>query len=172
MSVGIPALLLLFLPLWQESVQGRFVLEPARRSVLRAEVPGRVVEVNAEEGAAVAAGVPLVRLRDLRFESELARAQSDYRVAAHRALQAQLKNADYAPLEQERYRLGERNRTLSEEAARLTLASSIPGVVITPQTQNLLGLYLKAGAEVMEVADASEMKAKIYVAEDDLRKIG
>src|SRR5207248_7757281 len=103
-------LLLLFLPLWRESVQGRFVLEPARRSVLRAQVPGKVIEVDADEGAAVIAGAPLARLRDLKLEGELARAQADYQLAAHRTLQAQLRNADYAPLEQERYQLAERNQ--------------------------------------------------------------
>src|SRR5205823_12568032 len=86
-------------------------------------------------------------------------------------LQAQLRNADYAPVEQERYQLAERNQILRQQAEQLTLSSNISGVVVTPRVQDLVGSYLKAGAEAMEVADISAMEARIYVAESDLRKI-
>lgn len=168
---GAILLLVLFAPVWRESVPGRFVLEPIRRSVLRAQVPGTVVEMRAEEGQAVTAGAPFIRLRNLTLESELARAESDYEIAAHRVTQARMRNANYAPIEHERERLFLRVCLLRDQAARLTLASEISGLVVTPRTQDQLGSYVRAGTELAEVADVSAMRARIYVAESDLRKV-
>src|SRR5437868_6698128 len=39
-------LVALFAPVWRETVQGRFLLEPARRAIVRAEVPGTVAELQ------------------------------------------------------------------------------------------------------------------------------
>src|SRR5208283_2825931 len=130
-----------------------------------------VMEVGAGEGESIAAGAPLVRLRDLKLESELARAQSDYEVAADRAAQARLRNADYAPVEHEREELGKRVRLLRDQAAQLTLASEISGIVATPRMQDRLGSYVLPGTELAEVADISAMRARIYVAESDLRNV-
>jgi len=171
LAAGFILLLLLVTPLWRETVPGRFALEPKRSSVIRAQVPGRVMEVGAGEGESIAAGAPLVRLRDLKLEAELAAAQSDYEVAADRAAQARLRNADYAPLEQEREELGKRIRLLRDRAAQLTLASEVSGIVVTPRIQDRLGSYVLPGTELAEVADTSAMRARIYVAESDLRKV-
>lgn len=171
MAGTVAALVLLFAPVWRENVPGRFVLEPAQRSVLRAQVPGIVVEGNAREGKAVRAGEPLIRMRDLRVESELAKASADYKIAVDRTTQAQLRNADYSEAENERRRLEMRNQSLHDEAAHLVLASDIDGVVVTPRVENRLGSYVKAGTELVEVANLAEMRARIYVSESDLRKV-
>lgn len=63
---------------WRE-VTGK--LRPARRSLLAAEVPGRVTELVKREGAAVEAGEPLARLDDARAALELQRARARVRVA-------------------------------------------------------------------------------------------
>ena len=67
--LGIAALVLLFTPLWPDFVDGRFALEPVRRTLIHTEVPGIVAEVLSDEGQAVAAGGPLLRLRNLELES-------------------------------------------------------------------------------------------------------
>jgi putative peptide zinc metalloprotease protein len=164
-------LLVLFVPFRRESVPGRFALQPIQRWIARAQVPGRVVEVRADEGQSVTAGAPLLRLRNLKLESELARAESDYELASDRATQARLRNADYASLEQEREQLATRTRLLADQAAQLALASEITGIVATPRMQDLLGSYVKEGAELAEVADIKTMKARIYVSESDLRRV-
>lgn len=168
---GVILLFLLFAPFWRETVPGRFALEPVRSSMMRAQVPGRVMEVRALEGESITAGTPLVRLRDLKLEAELAAAQSDYEVAADRAAQARLRNADYSPVEHEREELGKRIRLLRDRADQLTLASEVSGIVVTPRMQDRLGSYVLPGTELAEVADTSAMRARIYVAESDLRKV-
>jgi putative peptide zinc metalloprotease protein len=171
LAVGALLLLLLLVPLWKESVPGRFVLEPIQRSVLRAQVPGTVVEVQGHEGENVTAGTALLRLRDLKLDSELARAQSDYEIAAGRATQARLGNANYAPVEHEREQLATRVRLLREQSEQLSLPTQISGIVETPRLQDRLGSYVPAGTELAVVADVSSMKARIYVSENDLRKV-
>lgn len=170
-TIGTPVLLLLCLPIWRENVEGRLMLEPVRHDVVRVQAPGTVVEVRAEEGDRVAAGAPLVLLRNLKLESELARSQADYRVAADRATQAELKHADYAPEQHEQQKLREQVRTLQEESEKLALSSNIAGTVVTPGVHNRLGSYLRAGTAVAEVADLSAMNARVYVSESDMRKL-
>ncbi len=70
---------LLFLPLWHDSVQGRFVLEPVHQAKVRAEVPGMVDAVYAAEGQHVSMGAPLMQLRNLPLQSQVSRADADLR---------------------------------------------------------------------------------------------
>ena len=171
LAFGAALLLLLFVPFWRETVTGRFVLEPAQKSVLRAHVPGIVVEVLAQEGIPVSAGAPLLRLRNPQLDSQLALAESNFEAASDRATQARLRNADYAVLEHQRDQFADQVHLLRDQAAQLTLTTDSSGVVVTPRMQDLLDTYILAGTEVAEVSDISAMRARIYVAETDLRKV-
>ena len=155
----------LFVPFWRESVEGRFALEPVQRAVVRAEVPGEVNEVFVDEGSQVTVGAPLVRLRNLALETRTAGAQAEARVAAANATQAQLKYSSFGPAQQEKEQLAQRSRALTDQAAKLNLVSPIPGIITTPRIFDLLGSNVKAGAPVVEVADLSQMRARIYVPE-------
>jgi multidrug resistance efflux pump len=170
-ALGALALCLLFVPFWRETVSGSFVLEPIRKSIVRAHLPGTVLEVLTHESGTVNAGAAIVQLRNLKLESRLAHAESENATATDRATQARLRNADYASLESERERFAQQLRLLRDEATQLTLTSDISGVVVTPRMQDLIGTYILAGTEVAEVADMSAMRARIYVAESDLRKV-
>ncbi len=70
-------LLLLFLPVWPDFVQGSFVLSAAQRVVLHATVPGTVDSISVQEGQRVSAGTPLLRMRNLELESRTAHSQAD-----------------------------------------------------------------------------------------------
>jgi len=161
----------LLLPLWRETVQGRLVLEPAQRAVVRIEVPGTVIETDAQEGQQVSPGAPLLRLRNLELESEAARVAADLRLASARAFQAQMRYADYASAERHRQELAARDQTLQEKLTRLTVSSPIDGIVVTPRVQDLLGMYLPAGTEAMEIVDTSRLQARVYVSEPDIGKV-
>jgi putative peptide zinc metalloprotease protein len=170
-ALALIVLVLVFVPLWHENVPGRFVLEPIQRSTIRAQVPGTVVEVRAAEGESVTAGAPLIRLRNLELESELARAKSDYEVSSDRATQARIRNQDYSPVEQQRQQFALQVARLEDRVAELTLPSQISGIVATPRIEDRLGSYVRAGNELAEVADISSLKARIYVSESDLRRV-
>src|SRR5260370_10543657 len=71
-SLGLAALLVAFLalPLWHDSVSGRFMLAPQQTAVVRARVPGTLTQLFVEEGQRVAVGQPLAVLRNLPLQSE------------------------------------------------------------------------------------------------------
>ena len=164
-AFGVAALLLLLLPIWPDLEEGTFVLEPARQAVVHASVQGRVSQVFVEEGQSVVAGQPLAHLENLDLESDLARVGADLRMASSRATQSELRYGDYGTAEQERQRLLQEDRSLTEEAAALQLVSPIAGIVATPRLRDLTGAYFEEGAPVIEVIDPSTLLARIYVPE-------
>ncbi len=161
----------LFLPLWHESIQGRFLLEPQQRVMVRSLVPGAVTRIYAGEGMKVAAGAPLFRLSNLPLQSKLGRSESDYAVSSMHATSAVLHYSDIGPATQERNRLAEQSRNLGAQATSLDVVSPISGVVLTPRVGDRLASYVSAGTELAEVADLSKMRARIYVSEYDLYKL-
>jgi putative peptide zinc metalloprotease protein len=165
------SLLLLFAPVWRETVEGPMVLEPMQRAVVRVEVSGTVMQTNVEEGQSVSAGTPLLRLRNLDMESEAAIVAADLRLASARAFQAQLRYKDFATAERHREELTARDRALQEKMTQLTVVSPVAGTVITHRVQDLLGAYLPPGSEVMEIADTSVLQALVYISAPDVGKV-
>lgn len=169
----ITAVIVIFclLPLWHQSTSGRFVLEPVRRSVVRAAVPGVVSDVFVKEGSLVKAGEPLATLRNLPLQSETAQAQARLLMASSRAISAQLNHGEYGLAMKERERLGVQAAQLRLKSEDLQLESPIAGVIVTPRAQDRIGSYLTEGAELLEVADLGSLRARIYVSEYDMYKI-
>ncbi len=167
---GLALLLFVFLPIWRESVEGRFILEPANRAILRAEVPGYVDAVYVREGQQLSAGAEVIDLRNLALETQAASAEADARVASARAVQAQLRWENFAPARLEQQRLQEESRIRSEQVEKLRLRSPVSGVVMTPRLQDRFGSYVTAGTELVEIADTSRMRARIYLPESETKK--
>jgi putative peptide zinc metalloprotease protein len=159
------------LPLWHQSTTGRFVLEPARRSVVRAAVPGMLSDIFVQEGSVVKAGEVLAWLRNFPLQSDAAQAQARLLMASSRAISAHLGNGDYGSAVQERDRITVESAQLKLKTEDLTLRSPIYGVVLTPRLRDRLGSYLTAGAEFVEVADLQSLRARIYVSEFDMYKV-
>ena len=164
-------LIVVFAPLWRDSVEGRFVLEPSARAVVRAAVPGVIDAVFASEGQPVAAGQTIAQLHNLRLESEAAKADADLRLATARASQAQLHYASFGAAERERQSMLARSAALRDARSRLTLTAPIAGVVTTPHLQDWLGSSVKEGMEVAEIANIATMKARLFVPEYEVRKV-
>lgn len=171
-AVFVPlTLLVLLAPVWRETVQGRLVLEPVQRAVVRVEVPGTVTQMNVDEGQKVSAGTPLLQLRNLNMESEAARVGADLQLASARAFQAQTNYTDFAGAERHREELATRDQSLHEKMTQLTVLSPIAGAVVTPRVGDLLGAYLPSGSEVIEIANTSQLQALIYISEPDVAKV-
>lgn len=170
-TIGAVAVVALLLPLWHDTVEGRFVLEPVRSAIVRNVVPGSVTRVYADEGMPVGAGEPLVQLSNLPLRSAFARAEADYEVADAQAKSAVLHYSDFGVAEQQRDQLAAQAGTLQSEASNLEVVSPIPGVLLTPRMADRLGSYVPAGTPLAEVADLSRMKARIFVSEHDLYKV-
>src|SRR6202166_3270239 len=164
-TLGIAVLLLLLVPIWPDFQDGSFVLEPARQVIVHAAVRGTVLQVFVDEGQRVVPGQPLATLENLDLESNRAKVHADFRVATARAVQSQLRYGNFGAAEQERLRLMEEDRSLSEEASKLQLVSPIAGVVTTVRVRDLKGASLDEGATVVELIDDSALRARIYIPE-------
>jgi len=169
--VGALAALFLFTPIWPETRTGRFNLEPMRQAAVHATVPGEVVSVFPTEAQFVAAGAPLVRLRNLDLEGRAALVASELQVASLRAAEARLHYADYSRAEQQRESLRRQSAELALQLSALQPTSPISGIVLTPRLPDLAGSYVEAGALLLEVADVSVLRARIYLPEFDLRDV-
>jgi len=170
-AAAVVLLVILIAPIRREYVEEPFVLEPINRAVIRAELPGEVSSVLVQEGQKVQAGETVARLRDLQVESKAAEAQAEFQVAAARASAAQLNYADFGRAEQRRLETKHIDQITQEQVQKLTLASPISGVVMTPRPKDLVGSYIAAGTVIAEVADTSTMKARVYVSETELHKL-
>jgi len=170
-AVTASALLILFLPIWPDFVQGPFVLAPANTATLHATVPGLVTSVSVDEGQNVLAGSPLLQMRNLALQSAAGRAQSELRASTALATQAALRYQDFGTAEQERQRRAEDNRLANDQLAQLTVASPIQGTISTPHIKDLVGRSLDEGDLLMQVEDTSMLKANIYMPEFSMRDI-
>jgi len=172
-SVAYGALLLLtlFLPVWRETVAGKFVLEPQQRAVVRATVPGEVMAVMAHEGGEVSAAAPLLTLRNIAVESQVDNAQADLRSAEGDARQAQLNYQGIARTRDERAYQSERYDSASSQKAALQVRSPISGLVVTPALEDMVGTMVDSGAELVEVDDTSTLKALISIPEFQISKV-
>jgi putative peptide zinc metalloprotease protein len=170
-ALGVVALVLLVAPIWRETVDARLLLEADQRAVIRTTAPGMVQRVLVEEGQAVRVGEPVAYLRNLKLEGDTAKALAEYKLDAARATQAQLHYQDYAAAEQLKQQGAERLRTLQEQMAALEIRSPIAGRVVSSRARDLAGSYLPAGKEVAEVADLSELRARLYVPQSQIRDL-
>ena len=64
-----------------------------------------------------------------------------------------------------------RANQLELKNSNLALRSPIFGTIMTPRPHDLIGSYLTDGQELVEVADLSVMRARIYVSEYQLNMI-
>ena len=171
LTVAIATVIFLALPLWHDSASGRFLLEPAHLAVVRARVPGIVTQLDAEEGQEVTTGETLARLRNLPLQSDFEETKANLLLAGDRAKAASLHYSEFGAALKEREGLAKQFQQISAMDSALEVTSPIEGTVVTPRVHELLGSYLKQGQELLEVADLSSLRARIYVSEYDLYKI-
>jgi len=168
---AIALIALLGIPFLRETVHARFILEPARRAVVRAEVPGTVVEVLVHEGQMVDRDSPLLRLRNLDLESQQALTDADLQLSRSRNTDAHLRYAGAAGAEQEFQWNRQKSQLLAQEVHQLELRSPIAGTVVSARPADLLGSHLNAGATAVEIADLSSLRARLFVPEPEMREV-
>ena len=171
LALGGVLILVFALPIWHESASGQFLLEPVRLAVVRARVPGAVTNLSLQEGQQVSAGQTLATLTNLSLDSELESARARLLIGSQRVNTATLRYIDLGGSLRERDSLATQFRQLSEMHDALQLVSPISGTVVTPRVDDLRGSYLKKGSSLVEIADLSQMIARIYVSEFDLSKV-
>jgi multidrug resistance efflux pump len=119
----------------------------------------------------VAAGAPLLRLYNVPLESKVASSASDYAIASLRTAYAAIHYENLGAALQERQQLTTQTREMQEEASNLELRSPIAGTVLTPRLNDWQGAYAREGTELVEVADLSQMRARVYVSDYEMYKL-
>jgi putative peptide zinc metalloprotease protein len=171
-AIMVTVLVALFgIPYLRDTVHARFILEPVRRAVVRAEVPGTVVAVLVHEGQMVDRDSPLLRLRNLDLESQQALMEADLQLARSRSTEAQMRYSGGAGVEQELQQDRQKTQLLAQEVSQLQLRSPIAGSVVSPRPADLLGSHLNAGVTAVEIADLSSLRARLYVPESEMREV-
>jgi len=162
---------ILVLPLWHEAVTGRYLLEPVKTAIVRAHVPGTVMQVFVAEGQCVTIGTPLATLRNPPLESEYEQASARFSMASERAKAASLQYRDFGLAQKVSEQLATEAQQFSQRNSGLRLVSPISGTVLSSRLQERVGTYVPEGQELLEVADLSSLRARIYVSEFELHKV-
>jgi len=156
---------ILFVPFLHRSIEGRSRLEPVSRAVMRAEIPGEILNVFVEEGQVVSRGTAIASLGNPSLASHAHEALADLSLAEARTTQAQLQYGGLAQAERERQSVEARSQSLEHQLERLQLSSPIAGTVMTPRLSDRVGTYAPVGSTIAEIADVTQMRARIYIPE-------
>jgi putative peptide zinc metalloprotease protein len=170
-AASLAVALVLFAPVWRETVGGRFVLEPEQRATIRAAVTGQITQVLADEGTPVAVGTPLFLLRNVRLEAEADDARASLRTAEAKSREAEMNYANLGSARAERASQVERSRSVSEQVAALQVASPISGVVATPRLRDRVGSFVQEGDVLADVDDARTLNARIFIPEFQVQRL-
>ena len=164
-------LVLLALPFFTETVQARFILEPAQRAIIRAEVAGTVAEVMVREGQTVARDTPILRMRNLDLEGQQASTEAGLQRARARYFDAETHYSGVAETQQEVRQMNEKSNLLATKLKQLEVRSPITGSVVSALPESLLGSRLAAGTTLLEIADISSLRARLFVPEAELQEV-
>jgi len=164
-AAAIALLLLVTLVPWSITVTGPFSAAPARALAVVAPDSGYVDRVLVREGTSVAAGAPLIRLRDLDLERRALaeRRQVDSLALLERRARSR---AGGGAGETERYA---RDRAVAEarlagtneRMAALALRARHAGVVLTARPELLAGQWIDAGQTVLTVGAPDSVEVRI-----------
>ncbi len=168
-GAGLALLLLVTLIPWSITVTGPFSAAPARAQAVVAPDSGYVARVLVREGTAVAAGAPLVRLRDLDLERTALgqrRVVDSLAMLERRARARTTGGAAGGAGEAERYA---RERAVAEarlagsndRIGALALRARHAGVVLTERPELLAGQWIEAGQTVLTVGAPDSVEVRI-----------
>jgi len=167
--LGVPALLAVPLPRHSVALG---VVWPPEQAQLRPETSGFVHALLRADGEAVAAGEPVLRLRDPQLEAQITRQQA--RLAAldgewHAALpDGGARSADLqASLGLARAELAR----LQQRADGLIVRAGVAGTIALPQAQDLLGRHAPQGRLLGQVLTDAPPTVRVALPEDEAQAL-
>jgi putative peptide zinc metalloprotease protein len=162
--IGAPTVVLLgaIVP-WPITITGPFVAAPVLSMPLAAPDSGLIQRVQALEGTRVAAGAPLVQIRNLQLERELIASRRVNDSLAARSAQARSHSrfAEAAEIDAERSSEEARLAGLRRRVEALRLRALGSGTVITTRPEELVGRWVASGATVLQVGDFDSVEIRI-----------
>jgi multidrug efflux pump subunit AcrA (membrane-fusion protein) len=163
-SVAVPAIVVLgaLLP-WPITIIGPFVAAPVLSMALTAPDSGMIQRVQVLEGTRVAAGAPLVQIRNLPLERELlaSRRISDSLTARLAQARSHSRPAEAAEIDAERSSAEARLAGLRRRVDELKIRALGGGTVITPRPEELAGRWVASGATILQVGELDSLEIRI-----------
>ena len=169
-AVALGLLLLVTVLPWDITVTGPFTAAPARALPVVAPDSGYVARVLVREGTSVAAGAPLVRLRDFDLERRVLaqRRAVDSLGALERRLRARVQGGAAGGSAGELERHARQRAVAEAELAgslerieALALRARHAGVVLTERPELLAGQWVEAGQVVLTVGTPDSVEVRI-----------
>ncbi|HET6778893.1 MAG TPA: hypothetical protein VFH26_08380 [Gemmatimonadales bacterium] len=164
--LGVPAVIILgaIVP-WNISLTAPFRAAPLVSSTHAAPDSGVVQRVLVQEGSEVSSGLPLIEIRNLGLERELAAARRSSDSTA--MLSAQARGLDRQPelavLAVQQAAEKARVKGLEDRVEALRIRVLDGGTVLTPRPQELVGRWVSKGEEVMRLGRLDSVEIRIEV---------
>jgi multidrug efflux pump subunit AcrA (membrane-fusion protein) len=151
---------------WPITITGPFVAAPVLSIPLAAPDSGIIQRVQVLEGTRVAAGAPLVQIRNLQLERELVASQRINDSLAARSAQARSHSRFAEAAEIDAKRSGEEARLagLRRRVEALRIRALAGGTVITPRPEELVGRWVASGATVLQMGEVDSVEIRIALA--------
>jgi multidrug resistance efflux pump len=144
-------------------VTGPFAVAPALSVSHTAPDSGIVARVYVREGTRVAAGMPLLQVRDLELEHSALELGRRVDSLAAREAQARAANRadETARLEAVRATEAARLGGMTAEARSLTVRALVPGVVVTSRPEQLTGRWVSLGERLVELGQPDSLEIRV-----------
>ncbi len=167
----LPLLLVLAVPL-PAYTRAQGVVWLPEKAVARAGAEGFVDQLLAQDGDAVEAGTPLLRLVDPSFDADVLALSARWRgvsAAQHMALFTQSPQA--AVLTQQLEQLKAEFRRLKQRLEQLTVRAGASGRLVLPHAADLPGAWVSRGAVVAHVLPQHGSQVRVVVPQDDISRL-
>ena len=156
----------------EDRATGRFELQLANRSELRAPAAGFLRDCRFDEGDHVKAGEPICHLEIPDLAGRIAQNRVEARslkkfLQSMRGRGADARAADWARLAG----LEEETRYLEQVQEQLVLKSAVDGVIVTPRLGQSVGRYFREGELICEIQDPSILEAEIVLPEKRIEHV-
>ena len=152
------------------------VVEAYEDLIVKAEVPGQVVKVLAEEGQIVKKGQIIIDLDDRDYKNRLARVEANYRLAKldydRNVSLAEKKVTSLAKLDSLEAQLKDLEAQLSEaelSLSRTKIIAPIDGKV--NEIKSKQGDFLSVGDPIVQIIQFDKVKVRVGVPESDVAAI-
>jgi hypothetical protein len=162
-GLGVAVLVLGLIMPWSITITGPFVAAPALSIPLTAPDSGYVERIQVLEGTRVAAGAPLLQIRNLELERELAihRRISDSLTLRSAQARGRSQTSELALLEAASVAEQARVAGLRDRVAALRVRALGSGTVVTPRPEQLTGQWVSSGERVLELGQPDTIEIRI-----------
>ena len=162
LGAGAVVLLGALLP-WPITLTGPFVAAPVLSIPLTAPDSGIVQRVQVVEGTRVAAGAPLLNIRNLELERELAasRRVSDSLAARSAQFRGQDNYPEVALIDANRSVEEARLAGLQRRVEALHIRALGEGIVVTTRPEELAGRWVSSGEVVLQLGQSDSVEIRI-----------